>query len=146
MMTGLPHFITGFWISWRKKNIKFKSSIPRPDLKKSSSKTIIIPGARTRYLAEIADTIRQYHKTTQEQANAVRNRWHLIKFFNILENKGLDQLPDALEKFKAAIADAQSFVEEETDETIDEFNFLKGEYFKGRPGAEYLHFFHWICP
>ena len=36
----------------------FDSSLPRPDSKQSSSKTIIIPPERTRYLAEIAETVR----------------------------------------------------------------------------------------
>ncbi|SDU11083.1 fused isobutyryl-CoA mutase/GTPase IcmF [Desulfobacula phenolica] len=128
---GVTAFYLGLLdIIFEKKKIKFKSSLPRPDKKESSSKTIIIPGARTRYLAEIADTIRQYHKTTQEQAEAVRNRWHLIEASKTLKDKGLDQLPDLLEKLKAAVADAQALVEKETNEIIDEFNTLKSVYAK----------------
>ena len=108
-----------------KKNIKFESSIPRSDKKTSSSKTIIIPGERTRYLAEIADAVRQYHETTEDQAEAVRKRWHLIEASKVLEDKGLDKLPGALEKLKQAVADAESIVKEETDKVIDEFNTCK---------------------
>ena len=113
-----------------KKNIKYESSIPRTGRKESSSKTIIIPGERTRYLAEIADTVRQYHKTTEEQAEAVRKRWHLIEASKAMEDTGLDQLPEALEKFKGAVADAQSLIEEETDKSINEFNTCKEMYEK----------------
>ncbi|MBC2705647.1 MAG: methylmalonyl-CoA mutase family protein [Desulfobacula sp.] len=113
-----------------KKNIKYESSIPRTGRKESSSKTIIIPGERTRYLAEIADTVRQYHKTTEEQAEAVRKRWHLIEASKAMEDMGLDQLPEALEKFKGAVADAQSLIEEETDKSINEFNTCKEIYEK----------------
>ncbi len=60
------------------KGTRFSSSIPRTDVKESSSKTIIIPGERTRYLAEIADAVRQYHQATEDQAEAVRRRWHLL--------------------------------------------------------------------
>ncbi|MCK5696082.1 MAG: methylmalonyl-CoA mutase family protein, partial [Desulfobacula sp.] len=113
-----------------KKNIKYESRIPRSDRKESSSKTIIIPGERTRYLAEIADAVRTYHKTTEDQAEAVRNRWHLTETSKIMDEYGLDQFPDALEKFKTAVADAQSLVEEETDKIIDEFNTCKEMYGK----------------
>ncbi|MBU8911622.1 MAG: methylmalonyl-CoA mutase family protein [Desulfobacterales bacterium] len=113
-----------------KKNIKYKSDIPRTDRKESSSKTIIIPGERTRYLAEIADTLREYHKITEEQSEAVRKRWHLIEASKTMEDMSLDQLPDALEKFRQAVADAQSLVEEETDKIINEFNTCKEMYEK----------------
>ena len=113
-----------------KKNIKFESNIPRTGIKESSSKTIIIPGERTRYLAEIADAVREYHITTKAQAKVVRNRWHLIEASKTLEDKGLDQLPGALEKFKDAVADAKSLVEDETDKTINEFNTCKARFGK----------------
>jgi methylmalonyl-CoA mutase len=104
-----------------KKNIQFTSTIPRTDRKHSSSKTIIIPGERTRYLAEIADAIRDYHKTTQDQAHAVRNRWHLEEAAKTLENKGFDQIPDALERLKQAVAEASLLVDPDTDTVLDEF-------------------------
>ncbi len=60
-----------------KTGIKYEPRIPRPETKTSSSKTIIIPPERTRYLSEIADTIRQYHQKTKEQSRALRSFWHL---------------------------------------------------------------------
>ena len=102
-----------------KKNIKFESNIPRSGRKESSSKTIIIPGERTRYLAEIADTVRQYHNTTEEQAKAVRKRWHLIEASKAVENMDLDQLPAVLEKFKEAVADVGALIEKDPDRIID---------------------------
>ena len=51
--------------------------MPRPETKQSTSKTIIIPPERTRYLAEIAETVRNYHRETQSQADALRRVWHL---------------------------------------------------------------------
>ena len=113
-----------------KKNIKFESNIPRSGRKESSSKTIIIPGERTRYLAEIADTVRQYHNTTEEQAKAVRKRWHLIEASKAVENMDLDQLPAVLEKFKEAVADVGALIEKETDRIIDEFHSCKTMYGK----------------
>jgi len=54
-----------------------ESIYPRTEIKTSSSKTIIIPPHRTRYLSEIADTIRSYHQDTQKQSKAIRQLWHL---------------------------------------------------------------------
>ncbi|MBN2077568.1 MAG: cobalamin-dependent protein, partial [Spirochaetes bacterium] len=60
-----------------RKGTAFESSLARPAGRASSSKTIIIPPRRTRYLAEIADAVRGYHRRTEEQAAAVRRLWHL---------------------------------------------------------------------
>jgi len=47
-----------------KTGIIFDSNLPRTQTRISTSKTIIIPPERTRYLAEIADTVRSYHRET----------------------------------------------------------------------------------
>ncbi|MCP3875815.1 MAG: methylmalonyl-CoA mutase family protein [Desulfobacteraceae bacterium] len=113
-----------------KKNIKFESSIPRVDKKESSSKTIIIPGERTRYLAEIANTVRQYHEATDQQSDALRKRWHLIETSKALKENGFEQFPDALGEFKKLVSDSQSMVEEETDTLIKEYNTCKEQFGK----------------
>ena len=43
----------------------------------SSGKNAILPPARTRYLAEIADTVRGYHKNTSKQVRLARERQQL---------------------------------------------------------------------
>ncbi|MCP4721787.1 MAG: methylmalonyl-CoA mutase, partial [Desulfobacteraceae bacterium] len=109
-----------------KTKIQYKTSIPRPDSKESSSKTIIIPGERTRYLAEIAATIREYHKTSESQSHAARKRWHLeetAKVLGNLETDGLTQL-------KEAVAKASSFVDKETDQLISEYEHCSEMYEK----------------
>ena len=111
-----------------KKQIVFESNIPRANIKESSSKTIIIPGERTRYLAEIADTIRAYHEKTLEQADIVRNRWHLREAAGILD--GTDPEATVLERLKLAIVDAGSGLEKNTDKIIDDFNDCKSRYEK----------------
>jgi methylmalonyl-CoA mutase len=55
----------------------FDTHMPPCDNRTSTSKTIIVPPECTRYLAEIAETVRAYHQHTGEQAAAVRTRWHL---------------------------------------------------------------------
>ncbi|MDP3480964.1 MAG: cobalamin-dependent protein, partial [Desulfoprunum sp.] len=71
-----------------KTGLKLQSSLPRPALKTSSSKSIVIPSERVRYLSEIAEAIRNYHQTTGEQAKAVRDKWHLLASAELLKKSG----------------------------------------------------------
>lgn len=71
----------------------------RPD-KKSSSKTIIIPPERTRYLSEIAAVIRRYHEWGKEQENLVRRIWQLDAAAKALREEGLEEHSDALQSIK----------------------------------------------
>ncbi|MCM2286978.1 MAG: methylmalonyl-CoA mutase family protein [Desulfobacula sp.] len=111
-----------------KKGIRYESRLPRTGRKESSSKTIIIPGERTRYLAEIADTIREYHKTTATQAGAVRDYWHILETLKIMEDK--DPGPDVLLQLKMAVEEARSFIFEETEKNIQEFVQARDRYGK----------------
>ncbi len=105
----------------------FVSSIPRTDVTCSSSKTIIIPPERTRYLAEIADTVRNYHKHTEEQADAVRRVWHLKESEKSFE--GVD-LTDVVIQFKDAIAGAEADIDAETKKILEEWETVKEAYAK----------------
>src|SRR5208337_3876835 len=51
-VTALYHYLLG--LINEKKGTRLMSTMPRPERRASSSKTIIIPPQRTRYLAEIA--------------------------------------------------------------------------------------------
>ena len=51
--------------------------LPRVDVRFSSGKNVIVPPARARYLAEIADTVRGYHRHTHKQVTLARERQQL---------------------------------------------------------------------
>ncbi|SLM28370.1 McmL [Desulfamplus magnetovallimortis] len=126
----------------------FETAIPRSDIRASSSKTIIIPPERVRYLAEIADTVRNYHQTTQAQAEALRQLWHLEVSRDIIEHSSGDRDSQScetastsassssasvsshniLDRLKDAIAEAQKSIDKETRETIDQWENLKSSY------------------
>ncbi len=53
------------------------SKLGAPSQKHSSGKNVIVPPARARYLAEIADTVRGYHKNTAKQVKLARERQQL---------------------------------------------------------------------
>ena len=55
------------------------SKLAVPDLKASSGKNVIVPPSRARYLAEIADTVRGYHKNTAKQVKLARERQQLTE-------------------------------------------------------------------
>ncbi len=71
----------------------------------SSSKAVIVPPARSRYLAEIAATVRDYHKMSRDQAGLVRRRQQLqaVKDLLAAEDKPTDDLDILLEKTDARI-------------------------------------------
>ena len=53
------------------------SKLPVVKARFSSGKNVIVPPARSRYLAEIADTVRHYHRFTAKQVNFAREKQQL---------------------------------------------------------------------
>ncbi|WP_024874580.1 fused isobutyryl-CoA mutase/GTPase IcmF [Saccharomonospora piscinae] len=58
--------------------------------KVSTDTSVVIPGHRTRYLADIADTVRRYHEHTRQQVAAVRKREQLAAAREALAAEGND--------------------------------------------------------
>ena len=98
-----------------KTGVAFASQLPRPEARVSSSKTIIIPPERTRYLAEIADTVRQYHRRTDDQAAALRRVWHLEEAARALADDGpADTSGDLLARLNRSAAQAREALDPES--------------------------------
>jgi methylmalonyl-CoA mutase len=92
-----------------KKGCGLQPSLPKPAEKTSSSKAIVIPPERIRYLSEIAEVIRKYHKKTAEQAASIRKRWHLLETADLLAGSDDAErmaLLDILNKEAASIGEA----------------------------------------
>ncbi|MBC3916904.1 cobalamin B12-binding domain-containing protein [Undibacterium sp. CY18W] len=64
------------------------SKLTAIDVKFSSGKNVIVPPARSRYLAEIADTVRAYHKNTGKQVLIARERQQLQESKRMLSAVG----------------------------------------------------------
>jgi len=110
---------------------KFKASLPRPQIKTSSSKTIIIPPERIRYLSEITDTVRNYHEQTGAQAQNLRKVWHLKETSEAIGAN--DEPEDSLEllsKLKDEIKKAEATLKKETLDSIEEWEKIKESYSK----------------
>ncbi|MGZ9045784.1 MAG: fused isobutyryl-CoA mutase/GTPase IcmF [Telluria sp.] len=59
-------------------------------IRHSSGKHVIVPPARARYLAEISDTVRGYHKNTQKQVKLARERQQLSETRRMVAAAGKD--------------------------------------------------------
>jgi methylmalonyl-CoA mutase len=64
--------------------------LPDVPSKVSSSHTVIIPANRQAYLAEIAETVREYRRTAETQARIARERQQLIQSKRMLQEVGQD--------------------------------------------------------
>lgn len=112
-----------------KTGVSFQSSLARPAEKKSSSKTIIIPPERTRYLSEISNTIREYSKETVDQADKLRINWHLREALARIESDAAeDSVMPLIAKLKSASAEADSAIHPHTRTVLQEWAEVKSAY------------------
>jgi methylmalonyl-CoA mutase len=113
-----------------KKGVRLNTGDLGPSQKKSTSKTIIIPPERTRYLSEIADTLRSYHKETKDQSGAVRRLWHLEETGKIVRSEaGKVESSDALlSRLKEEIKTAERELSDETKTTLSGWEEIKRNY------------------
>ncbi|MGH8600764.1 MAG: methylmalonyl-CoA mutase family protein, partial [Burkholderiales bacterium] len=73
--------------------------LPAVNVKQSSDESAIVPPQRVRYLAEIAETLREYRRHAREQSRIARERQALTIAKRIFEENG-----KAAEEFDALIA------------------------------------------
>ncbi|RJP43839.1 MAG: methylmalonyl-CoA mutase [Desulfobacteraceae bacterium] len=113
-----------------KTGVAFKSDIPVMENRTSTSKTIFVPPERTRYLSEIADTIRRYHRNTQEQADQLRKTWHLKQTAAALGSDDAlsGDTATLLEKLRQEIETAESALAESARRCIDQWASIKKTY------------------
>ena len=111
----------------KKTAVTLKTNRTIPPGKTSTSKTIIIPPERTRYLSDIADCIRRYHKQSQTQAELLRNAWHLEQTQkHIGDSTGAGS--DLLAELKAIDQEINTRINEKSRELIKEWEEVKSVY------------------
>jgi len=112
-----------------KTGVKLDSTLASPKTRFSTSKTIVIPPKRTRYLSEIADTVRVYHLRTKEQSELLRNKWHLTETEKMIRESCRKKNGAALlERLKKTIAQSDVDLDPESTALIDEWENIKSEY------------------
>ncbi|MEM7017454.1 MAG: fused isobutyryl-CoA mutase/GTPase IcmF [Pseudomonadota bacterium] len=67
-----------------------RGKLPRSDVKHSSHNVAIVPPQRGRYLAEIAETVRDYHARAETQAKLARERQQISETQRMLTDAGQD--------------------------------------------------------
>ncbi|QOY94701.1 cobalamin-dependent protein [Massilia sp. UMI-21] len=72
------------------------SRLAPPSQKYSSGKNVIVPPSRARYLAEIADTVRGYHRNVKKQVQLARERQQLSETKRMLAAANRDVVLDDL--------------------------------------------------
>jgi len=107
--------------------IRFTPRLPKPPSRVSTSKTIVIPPERTRYLAEIAAAVRRYHAETREQAEALRQRWHLEAVQKKLHSEG-GSAETLLERLQRETEKAEARIKSESRAALKTFAELKQTY------------------
>ncbi|MBW1728076.1 MAG: methylmalonyl-CoA mutase family protein [Deltaproteobacteria bacterium] len=114
-----------------KTGIIFTSTLSGIDTRISTSKTIIIPPECTRYLAEISETVRSYHRHTKEQADAVRKAWHLKEAAKAISGDDLQgDISGILSRLKTEIEKAETSLDPETIRLLDDWKEIKKTYSK----------------
>jgi methylmalonyl-CoA mutase len=87
-VTALYQYVRGLLAG---RGMTFDAGLLEPVAGRTSSGIgVIVPPARQRYLAEIADTVRRYHETTADQAALARQRQQLTATAALLEAEGAD--------------------------------------------------------
>ncbi|MBC7609476.1 MAG: methylmalonyl-CoA mutase family protein, partial [Polaromonas sp.] len=72
-----------------------ESTLPEVDVRHSTNQTPVVPAARTRYLAEISDTVRGYKKRARAQAQLAREVQQLKAAAAMLKTDKPDRAPAA---------------------------------------------------
>ncbi len=83
----------------------------------------IVPPARTRYLAEIADTVRGYHRTTAEQAQAARRAQQVRATALLLAESGQDA-----SIVEALLTSCEAGVRDDVRDALDAWPALRDSY------------------
>ncbi len=116
---------------YKKTGIKLESGLEPTNIKESSSKSIIVPPERTRYLSEISDTLRAYHEETKKQAEAVRKAHYLEFTAAELSGGALAGGEDALmARLKEEIDKAKAKIDQETGKRVGEWQEIREAYSK----------------
>ncbi|MCJ8502330.1 fused isobutyryl-CoA mutase/GTPase IcmF [Desulfatitalea alkaliphila] len=109
--------------------VRFESRLPRPKGSTSSSKTIIIPPERTRYLSDISNTVRRYHEQTEQQTEALRRVWHLEQAARTVDQSALEGDREALvARLKAEAEQARQAVDPANAKLLEGWPALREAY------------------
>jgi methylmalonyl-CoA mutase len=106
-----------------------ETHLPRVDARKSTSRSVIVPPERVRYLAEIAASVREYHAHARAQVKLARERQQLAEAKRML-NEGEVKVDD--DKLEALIG--QRELDPHSHKLLEQWPQVKESY----SGEEYV--------
>ncbi len=121
-----------------KTKVKFKTSFKRPETKFPTIRSIIVPPERTRYLAEISATVRDYKAWAREQAEVARMLWAMDKTLGrVLQDKGVgaEQKNIISKEIKQIQKEMAAKLDSECRRLIEEWPKIKQAY----AGEDYVY-------
>jgi methylmalonyl-CoA mutase len=89
-------------------------TLPPVTAKASSAAAALVPPARTRYLAEVAETVRAHHRHTAVQADVARRRQQLRAVRDLLAEQG-----DPVAPVERLLAEAETALDAESRTLLD---------------------------
>jgi len=104
---------------------------PPPTAKASEPGVAIVPSERTRYLAEISETVRDYHATIAAQVSIARERQQLSAAKNLLQ-KAAKKTAD----LDALIAEREQALDPRAARLLEKWPEVKNSYLSGNATAE----------
>lgn len=105
----------------REKGLRaWDSKLPYRDERMPSERSVIVPSSRQRYLAEISETIRDYHAKTQDQADIASERHALMTSQDLLSEKS--------DEISSLIAKREALITSENKALLDNWSSVKQGY------------------
>ena len=105
--------------------------LPVVEIRKATGKTVIVPPERVRYLAEIADSVREYKAQSMQQANVAREKQQLTASRQMLVD---NQQPDTADALDGLIETRQNALDEHSIKLLEQWPEIKQSY----AGDEYV--------
>ena len=102
--------------------------IPQVETKAPSRSAAVIPGSRVRYLAEIAETVREYHRRVERQSVAARERQRLIDALQMLGETGDGDREKTESRLKSLIRRRESLLDDQCRELVEEWPAIREAY------------------
>jgi methylmalonyl-CoA mutase len=102
--------------------------LPRVSVKASTALRSVVPSARSRYLADIADAVRGYHQTTQAQSEIARRRQHLTTTADLLGDTEISGEDAGSEQVRKLLAAADGELLPDARDLLDQWPVRKQQY------------------
>ena len=102
--------------------------LPETATRVPSRSAAVIPGPRVRYLAEIAETVREYHRHADRQSVAARERQRLIDALRMLDDAGDEDKENTAPRLKSLVRRRDAVLDDECRKLLEEWPAVREAY------------------